>query len=167
MNFEKIIGIIPSIRRQIKKQFYTEGARSIIGSDNKNFSGDTIDFSGFSKQEAAVFKRNKRLADILISVSFFITLPIQFLIQPRPYEFLKNLLLVITAKRTWVGYASNTLVLPKLPKGIITVTGLPSDFNSLPLENSTAADEWYISDFDIWNDIKLVWKNYKYLSAKA
>lgn len=167
MNFENIIDVIPSIPKQIKKKFYTNGARSIIGSDNRNFSGDSIGFAGFTKHETAVFRRNKRLADILIAIAFIITLPIQIVIQVRPVQFLKNILLVIVGKRTWIGYLSATILLPKLPKGIITVTGLPSTLNKFPLENSTAADEWYISDFDIWNDIKLVCKNYKHLSVKA
>jgi hypothetical protein len=165
MSYEQIISLVSSIPYNIKKKFYSCGARSIIGSDNKNMSGDTIESSGFSKHETAVFKRNKKLADAIISLSLITTFPIHLLIQSKPFQFFKNLFQVIKGGKTWVGYSAIRPNLPNLPPGIISATGSPLHLHALPLENSTAVDEWYVLDYTIWTDLKLIWKNYKYLDT--
>jgi hypothetical protein len=128
-------------------------------------SGDTIESSGFSKHETAVFKRNKKLADAIISLSLIITFPIHFLIQSKPFQFLKNLLQVIKGKKTWVGYGTIKPSLPNLPPGIILTTSSPLQLNALTVENSTAVDEWYVLDYTVWTDLKLIWKNYRHLDT--
>ncbi len=165
MSYEQIISLVSSIPYNIKKKFYSCGARSIIGSDNKNMSGDTIESSGFSKHETAVFKRNKKLADAIISLSLITTFPIHLLIQSKPFQFFKNLFQVIKGGKTWVGYSAIRPNLPNLPPGIISATGSPLHLHALPLENSTAVDEWYVLDYTVWTDLKLIWKNYKHLDT--
>jgi hypothetical protein len=53
--------------------------------------------------------------------------------------------------------------LPQIKKGVLTTTGLPSVLNTLPRETLKAADKWYAVDYEVWADIRIIWRGYKYL----
>jgi hypothetical protein len=77
--------------------------------------------------------------------------------------FFGNTFAVLFGKKTWVGYCFPNKGLPLLPPSVLSSTGLPHPLNHLPKESLEKADYWYARDYTAGNDIKLVWKNYKYL----
>jgi lipopolysaccharide/colanic/teichoic acid biosynthesis glycosyltransferase len=40
---------------------------------------------------------------------------------------------------------------------------VPKHLNILPEESLRKEDLWYVKDYSLWEDMKLVWKGYRYL----
>ena len=56
--------------------------------------------------------------------------------------------------------------LPPLRKGIIACNGVPvSSLQKLSAASLQAVDQWYASDYDPVNDIKILFRNYKKLGG--
>lgn len=162
LSFKKIIETMKDIPRQVRIKLYASCASGLIGSGSKNASGKIISDKKI-KLSLTVSKRNKNLIDVLISLCFIITFPVHLFLQKNPKVFFKNVLQILFFNKTWVGYAFPENSLPKIKPGILTTTGLPAVLNTLPTDNLLAADKWYAIDYDVWQDIKLIWSGYRFL----
>ena len=163
LTFGMLIEILKSIPPHIRIKFHAAGSRSIIGSDSKDISGKIVTANRTMKLSMSINIRNKRFMGELIALVFLITFPIHLIFQKRRSQFFKNVVAVLFMHKEWVGYASEGNDLPKLKAGILTTTGLPSSLNSLRLESLEATDQWYASDYNVMQDVRIVWKGYKYL----
>ena len=164
LSFKKIIGLM-NIPKHIRIKFYASNASGIIGSDSNRSSGDFISADKKNKLAFPISKRNKNFMDVLISISFIITFPVHLLLQKNPGRFFKNVFDIFSLKKTWVGYAFPENELPKIKNGVLTTTGLPSTLNTLPPESLIASDKWYAADYDVWEDVKIIRRSYKFLGA--
>lgn len=163
LSFKKIIELVKVIPHWVKVKFFAVNCESVIGSDNKNISGKYVTgYSNFALGNEAG-RRNKALADILISLIFLVTFPLHLILQTKPVRFFKNAANVLLRNKTWVGYASSSAGMPPLKPGVITVTGVPAYMNTMPEEKLLLANKWYARHFTIWHDIQLIWKSYKML----
>jgi hypothetical protein len=165
LSFKKIIEQITNSQEHVRIKLYTTCSQIIIGSGDKNASGKIISPQKILQLSIAVNRRNKNLIDILISLFFIITFPVHFLLQKKSLHFFKNVFDVLLYKKMWVGYAAYNKNYPVLKPGILTSTGLPAVMNTLPPQSLQASDEWYASDYDVWQDFKIIWRGYKYLST--
>ncbi|MEO8412094.1 MAG: glycosyltransferase [Ginsengibacter sp.] len=164
LSFKKIIEVLPHLPPHVRKKLYAANLHTLIGSAGANETANYISkFSNFRLGQP-VSRRNKILADIIIAFLFLISFPLHCIIKSRRLLFFKNVLSVLFLKKTWVGYALNEKNLPTLRPGILTTTGLPAAFNTLPDESLYKTDSLYAKNFYIFNDIKMVWLNYKLLS---
>ncbi|MDQ6757940.1 MAG: glycosyltransferase family 2 protein [Bacteroidota bacterium] len=164
LSFKKIIEEVEKLPQHLRIKFHAADSRGIVGSDSKNEGGKIISAKEF-RLSAQVSQRNKKLIDITISLFFILTFPFHFLLQKKPSSFFKNVFSVLFLHKTWVGYAFYLKELPKLKPGVLSTTGLPSQLNSLPDLSLQSADEWYAAEYEVWEDVKIIRKNYKYLSA--
>ena len=164
LSFKKIIETIPAIPQNVRIKFFAKGSHTIIGSDDKDAAGDFISKDEDYRLGNVVYYRTKNLFDIAASSIFLLFFPLSFIFKKRPFLFFKNVFLVISGKKTWVGYACDKKDFPDLKPGIITTTGLPLLLNSLPQESLLIKDKLYAKHYHVINDIKLVWKNYQMLS---
>ena len=165
LSFKEIIGSINALPGTTRNKFHASGSNSIVGSDSKNTSGGFIANSKKYKIEMPLQRRNKRLMDIIVSVLFLLTLPVIVFIKINGSTFYKNILAVLTGKKTWVGYASETNSLPKLKEAVITSTSLPAKLNDLPAESLMKSDEWYASGYTVMTDLKKIGRGFKYLHS--
>ena len=163
LSFKKIIGLVKAIPKQVRIKFHAAASAGIIGSDNTRTSGKFISADKKIKLSQPVSKRNKNFIDVVISICFIITFPVHFITQKKPIRFFRNVFDVLFLKRTWVGYSFPDPFLPKIKTGILTTTGLPSSLNTLPAESLAASDKWYATDYEVWEDVKIIWRGYKYL----
>jgi hypothetical protein len=163
LSLKSIIEIMKDIPKQVRMKFHTANASGIIGSDSKSTSGKFISADRQINLSLPVSRRNKNLIDFLISIFFIITFPVHLFVQKKPGNFFKNVFDVLLLKKTWVGYSFNQASLPKIKKGILTTTGLPASLNTLPPESLAASDKWYATDYDVFEDLKIVWRRYKFL----
>ena len=139
-----------------------EDSLSIIGSNSINTRGDlyTVDIKAI---DTNTNRRNKRLFDVLVSCfSILFWLPLALLVK-RPVRFLKNAILVLFGRRTWVGYCpvdDETQKLPKIRQGI---------FNSASyLDASTLEDKPFVNqlnlvyarDYTVWKDAEIFFKSF-------
>jgi GT2 family glycosyltransferase len=139
-----------------------EDSLSIIGSNSINTRGDlyTVDIKAI---DTVANRRNKRLIDIILSgFGLLFWLPLALVVK-KPVRFLKDALLVLIGRRTWVGYCNADEELQKLPKirrGVYSpATPLekaggiedPSVYNQLNL--------LYARDYTVWKDAEIFFKS--------
>lgn len=101
-------------------------------------------------------QRIKRLLDLLLAL---LLLPAS-LFHPQKKGLLANIGKVLAGKRTWVGYAGDRPSLPRIRKGILTPPGnTGSTADVIP----GAADRFYARNYDWWQDMGIVFRNYRRL----
>ncbi|MEP6615670.1 MAG: glycosyltransferase [Ginsengibacter sp.] len=165
LSFKKIIELVEKLPRHARLKFHAAGSQSIIGSENRYSSGKFVSSDKIYRLALPVHRRNKALNDVVVSCFFIITFPMHLILQRRPGSFFKNVFAVVMFKKTWVGYALSENQLPFLKKGVLTSTGLPASKNSLPEQSLASSDRWYVTDYSVWQDIRMIRKNYRFLSA--
>lgn len=164
LSFKKIIGLM-KIPRMVRIKFYACNSSGIIGSNSNKVSGKFISSDKKIRLSLPISRRNKNFVDVVISVSFIITFPVHLFTQKTPKKFFKNVFDTLLLTRTWVGYAFPNATLPKIKTGIVTTTGLPASLNTLPPESLIASDKWYAADYDVWDDVKIILRSYKFLGT--
>lgn len=162
LSFKEIIAQVQQLPRHVKTKFHASGSSSIVGSDNKDTSGDTLSVSKKFTIANPVNRRNKNLLDAAVAVIFLISFPVHFFTQKKPLQFFKNLFAVLFMQKTWVGYAVKNN-LPAIKQGILTSTALPAQLNDLPAESLLLSDEWYATSYKTSTDIKKIMRGYRLL----
>ena len=142
-----------------------EDSLSIIGSNSINTSGDlyTIDINSITTTRNL---RNKRFTDIVAALTLLILLPVNLFLVRKPLGLLRNIIMVLFARRSWVGYtrvnASELEKLPHIKRGILT----PEDaFNRkrLNTEITGKLNLIYARDYSFTTDISIIFKGYREL----
>jgi lipopolysaccharide/colanic/teichoic acid biosynthesis glycosyltransferase len=133
----------------------------IIGSNSINENGDFY-FVDVANINNPVNKRNKRLFDIAMSITLLITSPIIILLTNKKIGFLQNIFQVLLGFKSWVGRQSDEEKIFKgLKKGVLSpAMMIKSESHESTRERLNAL---YAKDFKIWNDLKLVIRNLKFL----
>jgi hypothetical protein len=66
-------------------------------------------------------RRYKRMTDLAAALLFAALLPLLLLLVKKPLGLLRNLVAVVSGRRSWVGYVANaTEGLPPLKPGVLT-----------------------------------------------
>ncbi len=164
LSFKKIIDMM-KISKHVRIKFHAADASGIIGSNSKKISGKFISADKKIKLSLAISKRNKNFIDIVISICFIISFPVHLLLKKNPQHFFRNIFDILLLNKTWVGYALPDKQLPKIKEGVLTTTGIPAFLNTLPAESLMASDKWYAADYDVWEDVKIIWRGYKFLGT--
>ena len=135
---------------------------SIIGSNSIDTAGDlyVIDFNSVSKPHN---KRNKRVFDLLSSVTLLALSPLVVLSQKKPFGFIRNLFLVLFGAKTWVGYEPGAD--PRLPSIKKAVLAPYAHLNITDTENKNKINLSYSKDYNIEKDLKIVLRNFRQLGS--
>ncbi len=161
-----VIRFIQERRRSLRVRFHAAGSESIVGSDSSGTSGEVIGSSLPFNLGQANYRRVKRLIDAASAVLFILLFPLAVFTR-APLNFLKNCFRVAGGKNTWIGYASPGRALPPLRKGVIACNGLTEEANAaLPDESLYAIDKWYALEYDPLYDIKLIFKQFRFLGGE-
>lgn len=139
----------------------------IIGSNSINTSGElyTIDINSISK---SVNKRNKRLADLAISVFLLFTAPLFIWFVKDTRGFLYNLIITLLGSKSWVGYHPEVLdsneKLPPIKPGVLN----PADIWSEELSDETTGqlNLLYAKDYRTYNDLHIIYKGFRHLGRR-
>ena len=133
---------------------------ALIGSSSKHSSGDIYIYdvnTVFSSQN----RRNKRLLDLGASLIFLIFLPVLSFVNQHPWGLLKNIFMVISGKRTWIGYderfGPNSGNLPSILKCIIPHTEVYK-INKVSTETIQKLNTLYAKDYSYLHDISILLK---------
>ena len=140
--------------------FHTSGTHNIIGSDTVLPDNDLQNPFAAYNITHAYQQRMKRLVDIKMSVFFLISFPVHLLFHKHGLTFLQNAVSVLTGKKSWIGYASEAEGLPVLKKGVISTLG---NEQMVPEALWEKADRRYAMNYDWWQDLTLIFQNYKRL----
>ncbi len=166
LSFKEIIATLEIIPSHMRIKFHAANSSGIIGSDSKNVTGKILSSEKNIQLSKPVNKRNKKLVDVMISMLFILTFPVHFLTQKNSLFFFKNVFEVLLLKKTWVGYAMHSTILPEIKNGILTTTGVPEWLNTLPVESLQSSDKWYAAHYEVWYDVKIILRSYKFLGIK-
>jgi GT2 family glycosyltransferase len=135
---------------------------SIIGSNSIDTAGDLyiIDVNSISKPKN---KRNKRLIDVLLSITIFILSPYLLLIQENAKGLLPNIFNVLIGKKSWVGYGNESNDhLPKIRTSVLS----PADAIKGIIINDDTRNRLnltYSKDYKVENDLNIARKSLKKL----
>ena len=140
--------------------FHISGTHSVVGSDTIFPVSNTARLFAAYSITHGYQKRMKRLVDIKISVFFLLTFPFHFLLHPQAFQLIKNSFQVLIGKQSWVGYATNGEGLPAIKKGVISSLG---DQQAVSQLLRGKADRRYAMNYDWWQDLTLIFQNYKRL----
>ena len=161
LSLSEIIFQIQSIpNKQCVFLFHTSGTHNIIGSDTVLPDNDLQNPFAAYNITHAYQQRMKRLVDIKMSVFFLISFPVHLLFHKHGLTFLQNAVSVLTGKKSWIGYASEAEGLPVLKKGVISTLG---NEQMVPEALWEKADRRYAMNYDWWQDLTLIFQNYKRL----
>ncbi len=143
-------------KRDTRFLFHVSGSASIVGSHQLPPGADIVtDHVNYTIHQPYQ-QRMKRMVDVLASLIFLPVIPF----YPTPRKLARNIYLVITGSKTWVGYATGSAALPFLKQGIITPLGNGGGLNESLLERS---DRLYAKNYDWWQDMALIFQNYRNL----
>jgi len=142
-----------------------ESSSSIIGSSSKDSNGELFTIEINYKIVQKDSKRNKRLLDVIVALLFLIFFPVLIFVIPNQLGFLKNIILVLLGKKTWVGYIdpeNSTTSLPTIRLGVLSKAAL---FNSKNIDAATKQriNFFYAKDYDYTDDLGVIWKGRKSL----
>ena len=70
---------------------------------------------------------------------------------------------VLLYRKTWIGYSAVHQHLPKLKPSVLGPAGIPHVQMQLNAEGLLLADEWYAREYEVLNDIRILFSSYKKL----
>jgi len=134
----------------------------IIGSNSIEAHGDLYTV-GLNAVDKPTNRRKKRALDILISLTLLCLFPMMYFIVISGNGLIKNILLVLSGQKTWVGYSSGgkTQGLPHLKKGVLH----PLDPFGEKQSNNFAfqANLLYAKDYQIQQDLNILASSWRLL----
>jgi GT2 family glycosyltransferase len=166
LSYSTIINRIQELPQNVYLRFHAFGSQSIVGSDSKDTSGESMSADGNFQLTYAYHKRMKRLLDIGISISILATFPIHLFVIGL--KSVQNASLVLIGKKTWISYSHPKNWLPSLKPGVLTTTGFPVKFpHPANRETANLIDHWYAKNYDWKQDLRIIIKNYHRLGGRA
>ncbi|MGQ8335861.1 glycosyltransferase [Sunxiuqinia sp. A32] len=136
---------------------------SIIGSSSIDTAGElyVVNLNAITKDEN---QRNKRIIDFLLGIFFLATYPFICWTVKNKIGLLRNIFLVLIAKKSWVGFAGNIDTkanLPTIKDGVLTPTDQFED--ELPEAKKLEIDMGYAKNYRILQDIEIIIQSWKKL----
>ena len=153
-------------KRKVRYKFHYYQTQSLVGSDSKETSGETLLPQLAFKIGQPQYRRYKRVADVVWCLFFLVSLPVHLLLVKKRGGFVSNLFKVLSGKCTWVGYSVAGKLLPPLKPGIISPTAKPVQVTqSLTTESLYTIDHWYARDYEWTDDVRLIARGYRWLGG--
>lgn len=167
LSFENIIHEIELLKnKKISFKFHAKKSHSIVGSDSKTSSGETLSIEGYYALANPYQQRMKRMVDVWLAILMIATFPLQIIFIKKFNIGLKNAWNVLLGKRTWVGYSTYQNTLPLIAVGILLPSGYPmSEAEKLNKTLLKKSDTIYAKEYDWMQDLKIIFENYKYLGG--
>lgn len=164
---QEVINIMATVKSaNVDYKIAPEESLFIIGSNSVDNPGDlyTIDINFAITR--VIQKRNKRLLDIISSVTFIILFPVSLFFVKNPIQFLKNIISVLFGKKSWIGYVNgiiDTQNLPLLKKGILTPVDGILGRNRVDQHTAKRLNLLYAKHYQLKNDLLILWRGYSKL----
>ncbi len=141
---------------------------SLIGSNSIHTAGDLylVDINAISRHGN---RRIKRSFDIIVATFLLLSFGLTAWFVKHKNQLLKNIFLVLAGRLSWVGYLpedENRADLPPLRKGVLH-PGMLFPEDSLTGKRIKQLNFLYAKDYQIWNDLEVVARNWKKLDNKA
>ncbi|MES2690080.1 MAG: glycosyltransferase [Bacteroidota bacterium] len=140
----------------VQYKIVPEESSFIIGSNSKNTAGDFYALDINLALSEPLHLRKKRMLDLVVSFLLLPLTPLLIFFIRHPFQYVSNLFLVLSGKKTWVGYLTNAGIsaLPKIRAGVLTPA---SDKNEM-IEPATAnkLNLLYAKNYTIGKDLAII-----------
>ena len=137
----------------------------IIGSNSIDTSGELYTISINSITKASNI-RSKRLFDLLTASSLILISPLSVFFMNNSSGLLKNIMLVLFGKKSWVGYTPEPMEqssgLPAIKKGVLNPTDALKNME-INENNISKLNQLYAKDYKTTNDLNILLKGFKHL----
>lgn len=164
LSYKEIISLTEQLHANLRFRYHAVGSSSIVGSDTSTDSGEILSTDTDFALAKSSNKRLKRLFDVVSSLLLLLTFPVHLFFVKAPLSFLKNCLLILVGRKTWVGYNHPQAVLPPLRESVLAPNG-PKKFSLLSSDNFQSLNYWYARNYQPSQDVKAILSNYKYLGG--
>jgi hypothetical protein len=150
-----LISFIQTLEPGLRLRFHAAGSGSIVGSDSSTASGETITAAAVFNNALPLNRRLKRLVDVSTAALFLLFFLLAFILLKHPLHFIRQAMLVLIGKKTWIGYATAAPHLPQLRPAVLTPEGLPvHDVLKKLDEHHALVDYWYARNYEPLQDLK-------------
>ncbi|HET8573233.1 MAG TPA: glycosyltransferase [Edaphocola sp.] len=136
----------------------------LVGSHNNKNTAEIYFVNQRYAIDAPSAKRNKRIMDLLLAISFTVLFPFLRFKVNDPHGFRENIRSVFSGKKTWVGYSNTDLKagLPRLREGVLPPYKILADYQP-GVGNQVRLAKFYAKDFSVWDDLPIILSNFKHL----
>lgn len=165
LSAQQIIHQMSSVKAEENVDFKIAQPDSLflIGSNSIHTAGDIylLNLNNITKTEN---QRNKRIFDILISFLLLMISPLLIWFQNKPIGYLKNCIVVLVGRKTWVGFNSTNkkIKLPKIKSGVLMISNSVKGGSSDSLQKMNMI---YAKDYSLTFDFKILLKNLRFLGV--
>ncbi len=161
VNMGVIMNWMTKIGPKINYKILPANSLSIIGSNSKNHMGELYTINIQYNIDTPLYRRNKRMLDILTSIAFLFLTPILLWFIEKKKAYIKNLFLVVSGKKTWVGYTDTNIHnnnLPNLREGVLSPASSFVNVNLIP-SMVHRLNSLYAKDYGLFSDVEIILKN--------
>ena len=139
-----------------------DNSNYIIGSNSKNRPGDYYTFEVKFNLAEKGSERNKRIFDIITSLSALLGYPFVLWFVEKKWNFFLNIFRVLFGVRTWVGFSGVTnSTLPRIKNGVLKSYYV--DGFGLEEETQKRLDIMYAKNYTVINDFEIFFKSFSRL----
>jgi len=135
------------------------GSGGVVGSSNKNSSGEMYTMELHYNLSQPEYRRYKRLFDIFVAAVSIIFFPIVIWLVKDKNTFAKHLVRVITGRYTWIGYAGSGSDVSGLPDICPGVYPIISEQNRLNVPSLILINRQYAERYNITMDAEILWES--------
>ncbi|MBK9272192.1 MAG: glycosyltransferase [Saprospiraceae bacterium] len=159
-NLETMMQIMGALPEKTEIRLLTNSKNAIIGSSSKESPGELHALDFRYHIELTSYKRQKRWFDLFFSFWIVAFLPVFIFLQKEKMQFLSNIYLVISGKKSWVGLPhdfTHKMSISNLKIGVLTA--LPFGQN---VENHLFSEQYlihYALYYSVWMDLDICIRN--------
>jgi GT2 family glycosyltransferase len=136
-----------------------EESLSIIGSASKNEPGELYTIDIQYNISTDISRRNKRVLDIVLSLTLMVLSPILIFMVAQKSYFIKSLCQILLGNMTLVGYAQpQPKALPKLKKSLFSPLHGIRHIENIDAATIQHLNFLYAKDYTITRDWSIVWR---------
>lgn len=168
MSFSQITEAMSVLGKTYRYRIASAENNHIISSSSSRKPGELYTYAIRFTLQDVTQRLNKRIFDVVIALGLAAASPVLCWIYSVKKQYFRNLWLVLTAKKTWVGYNladRNLASLPVIRPGILECS-LKYSFYDLQPELLHKLNVIYAREYDVWLDLDIFIKGFFQLDQK-
>lgn len=163
-----IISELSQLGREVDFKIASEESPAIIGSHSRNDTGELLTYDIGFKITKNYLKRLKRVTDILTSMAMIAIIPLTLLLQHNRIGFIKNLIKVLSGRKTWVSYCKKDDAVPEFLPPVIDgvlcpLDNIAGDAKKLSPKISARLNYQYARDYSPLTDLQIMFNGFRNL----
>jgi len=159
--YKTIVQWMSTLGDRVFVKIASRGLLNIVGSDSSNKMGELYTVDLKYRINEAVYKRLKRIVDILFSIFAILLMPLRWILTSFNPEVFIQPLKVLINRSTWVAYDKSdpsSYQLPHLKKGIFNISNLlgKSEKSDREVKN---LNDYYARNYNVMQDVEVFLKS--------